>query len=112
MSLIATLFTRSSSMAYRRRAGLGESYRSEEPASGRDNKGFVHETLLGQGGWTPLGQVMSEYTARSPALLSSADFQQPLLPRGSKHSSHLRKPKPDGADSSFQTDNSSSAHGT
>src|SRR3954468_14910900 len=27
------------------RRGLGESNRSEEPASGRDNKGFIHETL-------------------------------------------------------------------
>ena len=29
------------------RRGLGESNRSEEPASGRDNQGFVHETLHG-----------------------------------------------------------------
>src|SRR3954451_11197171 len=49
------------------RRRLGESNRSEERASGRGDQGFVHETLHREGGWAPLGQLMSEYTGSSTA---------------------------------------------
>src|SRR4051812_32647290 len=73
------------------RRRLGESNRSEEPAS-RDNQGFVHETLHWNVAGRRLAKLMSEHTGGSTACPGSRTGPIVRQPTNSKCNSHSQNP--------------------